>query len=365
MKLTRILAAAILSTVAATGQIQSGTESRPAADDVATAIKNLDHDSFDVRNQAMDRLRASGEDARAALEAARNATSLEVRTRAETLIRELDDKKSARNLRPLEPEGDRHTGRRSPPSADMPQPGDFSDPRAFIDALNKYMDEVMRSTQIEVQELDLDHPVFRMLEPQGFGGGSVSITTSQDGETVVRTRDASGLTIKVTRTTESGGTETESWTAPDEEAFEKEHPEAWRKYGGKELGVTSRSRLSTRLRPVPPPPPVAPVPTPIAPVPAPVESLGPRLGVFPSEVPAILDKHLKLGGEGMVVDDVVPDTLASRLGIRPLDILVRLDGQAVRTRDDIARILAAKEPPAVATARVIREGAPVELSAKR
>jgi S1-C subfamily serine protease len=67
----------------------------------------------------------------------------------------------------------------------------------------------------------------------------------------------------------------------------------------------------------------------------------------------------------MVIDVVEPLSLAERLGIRPMDVLVSLDGRAVRHRGDIAEILSAQDAPATATARVVREGAALDLSAPR
>jgi S1-C subfamily serine protease len=48
-----------------------------------------------------------------------------------------------------------------------------------------------------------------------------------------------------------------------------------------------------------------------------------------------------------------------------MDLLVSLDGQSIHDRDDILRVLTQKNPPPTATAKVVREGAVVELSAVR
>ena len=107
MKLTNVLIALAFGCSLALAQVPGGTDTRPATDSIKTQIKNLDNDSFDVRTKAMEDLRAAGESARADLEAAKKSDSLEVRTRAETLLKELDDKKSgvvrSGGLRPVLP----------------------------------------------------------------------------------------------------------------------------------------------------------------------------------------------------------------------------------------------------------------------
>jgi serine protease Do len=95
------------------------------------------------------------------------------------------------------------------------------------------------------------------------------------------------------------------------------------------------------------------------------ESDGPRLGIIPSTVPPVLDKQLKLNGDGVVIDSVSEGSLAERLGIKAFDVLVRLDGQPVRSRADVVNLMQKKDAPATATVKVIREGAPLELSAPR
>ena len=96
-----------------------------------------------------------------------------------------------------------------------------------------------------------------------------------------------------------------------------------------------------------------------------VVATGPRLGIEVGEIPAILDAQLKLKGQGIAVEHVEPNSVASRLGLRQFDILLELDGVATRSAEDIRRQMAAGDGSATVRAKILRDGASQELSAPR
>lgn len=385
MKTTKVLMALLVGCGLAVAQVQAGPESRSGNDRVKSQIKNLDNDSFELRTKAMDDLRASGENARADLEEAKKSSSLEVRTRAETLLKELDAKKAPtavkKGVKPLVPDEDRQVettpGTKAPPRIE-----DFRDARAYMEAMQKWMRDQMGKDQrfpsfvipdmdLKLDEKDdLDIAGTHVITTDMLGANSVSVT-HKDGETITWKSGSDGVTLTVQKRNEAGETTKESWSGKDEEDFKKQHPDVWEKYhsgegmmrtftvqgGRRGQNLFRGQRDQGGLPPIAPPPPIAELRE--------IESAGPILGVVPSEVPAVLDKQLKLKGEGVVIDSVGEGSLAERMGIKPYDVLLQLDGQVIHDRDDILRTVRKKDAPAQATARVVREGTVMELSAAR
>jgi len=387
MKTTKTLMALLIGCGLAVAQVQAGPESRSGNDRVKSQIKNLDNDSFELRTKAMEDLRASGEDARADLEEAKKSSSLEVRTRAETLLKELDAKKTPatgvkKGVKPLVPDEDRPT---ETPAAGKapPRVEDFRDVHAYIDAMQKWMRDQMGKDQrfptfvipdmdLKLDEKDqgLDIAGTHVITTDMLGGSSVSVT-HKDGETVTWKSGSDGVTLTVQKRNEAGETTSESWSGKDEEDFKKQHPDVWEKYhsgegmmrtftvqgGRRGQNVFRGQRDQGGVAPVAPPPPITALRE--------IDGAGPFLGVTTSEVSVVLDKQLKLKGEGVVVESVSEGSLAERMGIKPYDVLVQLDGQVIHDRDDIIRTVRKKDAPAQSTARVMREGTVTELSAAR
>jgi hypothetical protein len=200
MKTTRILAALLLGCSLAAAQVQAPES---GAGTIKTQIKNLDNDSFEVRTKAMDALRAAGEAARADLEAARKSESLEVRTRAETLLKDLDSKKAQapvqkRAVKPLVPDDEKKPADKKPGETGAAQPPrfeDFKDPNAYMQAMQKWMQDWMnrqiggepRGWNIMRGPDEKDWNEFTIETPGGqlvtSGATSISVT-HKDGETV-------------------------------------------------------------------------------------------------------------------------------------------------------------------------------------
>jgi serine protease Do len=85
--------------------------------------------------------------------------------------------------------------------------------------------------------------------------------------------------------------------------------------------------------------------------------------------PVTVDLAAKFGvaeGEGVLVNEVFEKDPAARAGIKPGDIITRVDGKAVETPNTLSRIIAGLPPGATARVEIIRDGRrqllPVPLS---
>ena len=81
---------------------------------------------------------------------------------------------------------------------------------------------------------------------------------------------------------------------------------------------------------------------------------GPRLGVMAAQLTE--DQARELGiepGRGLKVSEVLPGSYGEQLGIQPGDVLVELDGTPISSRDDVAKVLAARKEGAALQATVI------------
>jgi hypothetical protein len=381
-------------------------DSKPAAGgravDVETLIERLEDESYDVRVRATEDLRALGEQARAALEARRDAKGLETRTRVRELLAELDEKRARTDgrpgrLRPSAPESGEAPspfgGAPLPPMPPMRPFDSLRDLHQQMEEMRRWSAEMDRLMRGSAPRPGVDGP-FGPGETFTFGlgpGGSSSSqrSMSRNGETLSVTEDEQGVKVKVVdRNGES------RFEAKSLDELKAAHPELVERFGdtgmleggtvrvfrggdpfgggglGGPPGAASRPAGRRRLEPAAPGAPerarkMAPVeadpnapPTPPAP-PAGVRTTR-MLGVYAGEVPALLDKHLKLGGVGVVVDRVEAGGLAARAGVLQDDVLTHVAGEPVRSIADLRRLVAAQSGTFVV--RVVREGAPQEIT---
>jgi serine protease Do len=81
------------------------------------------------------------------------------------------------------------------------------------------------------------------------------------------------------------------------------------------------------------------------------------LGVGLRDVDADLERSLKLNvSHGAVVQDVTPGSPADRAGVRPYDVIVSLDEEAIGSDDELIREIATRTPGSAARLRIVREG---------
>jgi predicted metalloprotease with PDZ domain len=90
---------------------------------------------------------------------------------------------------------------------------------------------------------------------------------------------------------------------------------------------------------------------------------GPRkLGLQYQEISGQLARYFKLEGErGLLVADVDEDGPAGKAGVRAGDVIVKLEGEAVREGDELRERLSRSEPGKVVSLTVQRDGRPLDL----
>ncbi|MCU0937381.1 MAG: PDZ domain-containing protein, partial [Gammaproteobacteria bacterium] len=67
-------------------------------------------------------------------------------------------------------------------------------------------------------------------------------------------------------------------------------------------------------------------------------------------------------GKGALVAAVTPDSPAAKAGVKPGDLIVSMDGKALKDFKALPKLVAATEPGKRATLEVVREGKPRELT---
>ncbi|MHC4937867.1 MAG: HEAT repeat domain-containing protein [Planctomycetota bacterium] len=95
------------------------------------------------------------------------------------------------------------------------------------------------------------------------------------------------------------------------------------------------------------------------------QSDGRLLGVVARRPEAVLDAQLELRGKGLVIEDVSRNSLAARLTMQRFDILVELNGMAIRGLSDVGPALRAVEEGKPVTAKVVRRGRVMDLKSAR
>lgn len=163
-----------------------------------------------------------------------------------------------------------------------------------------------------------------------------------------------GARVRVTTRGEDGKEEVKEYTGKTLDEIRERHPELAGKLGGLRVHVGPPTFFGPgvgprRLEPAPPATPGRQV----------------RFGVLLAPVDAALALHLKLPrGQGALVEAVVPDSTAARLGVEALDVIVALDGEPVTHGDELAQRLRAlaQDPALPVRLEVIRAGARLTLS---
>jgi serine protease Do len=81
------------------------------------------------------------------------------------------------------------------------------------------------------------------------------------------------------------------------------------------------------------------------------------LGITLKELDPDLRQSLNLSGvQGALVQDVASGSPGERAGIRPYDVIVAVDGEVVRTNDDLIQRIAVRPPGTVAQLEIVRDG---------
>jgi serine protease Do len=89
------------------------------------------------------------------------------------------------------------------------------------------------------------------------------------------------------------------------------------------------------------------------------------IGVTLRDVDPDLQQSLKLArSDGALVQDVTPGSPGARVGLRPYDVIVSVDGQPVRTHDRLIRQIAERQPGSSAKLEYVRDGRTLTASIK-
>jgi serine protease Do len=89
------------------------------------------------------------------------------------------------------------------------------------------------------------------------------------------------------------------------------------------------------------------------------------IGVTLRDVDPDLQNSLKLArADGALVQDVTPGSPGARVGLRPYDVIVSVDGQPVKTHDRLIREIAERQPGSSARLEYVRDGRTLSASIK-
>ena len=89
------------------------------------------------------------------------------------------------------------------------------------------------------------------------------------------------------------------------------------------------------------------------------------IGVTLREIDPDLQESLRLSSsDGALVEDVARNSPADRAGLRTYDLIVSIERQSVQNNEDLIRIVSSYQPGTPVTLRLVRDGRPMELTAK-
>lgn len=321
---TRLLLGGSLVAALAAGALGLVAASAQDAPDYGALVKSLGDEKFDARTKAYESLESAGAAARKALEEGAKSDDAQIRWSARRLLERLDGQEKAppRVLRFGEDSG-----------IGMPDLDEaFRDMDRRMADLNRRFEDLRGGLRFELRP-----------DMRGTRGERHSILV-RDGERIEVREDAGGkVTVKMSTRGADGKSVEETIEAKDMAALEKDHPEVAKKVKGLSGNGHGILDVDGLFR---------------APKPA--------LGVTISEVPAVLRTQLSIQeGEGVVVEEVLPDTPAARLGLRRHDVVLAVNGIPVSGAREIrSAVEAVKEGGALAL-RVLRGGKAEEVSGTR
>ncbi len=89
------------------------------------------------------------------------------------------------------------------------------------------------------------------------------------------------------------------------------------------------------------------------------------LGVYTSEATPVLRTHLNIEKEaGLIVTETSKGSLAQRIGLVPMDVIVSINTKPVKNADDIRRIMSTVDDEQKVTVEIIRKGERQKLEGK-
>jgi hypothetical protein len=343
----------VIALVAVQALSQDGEEPKDPAPHLKTLIDQLGSPEFESRKAAEEALLELGEDARDALaEAKESHPDTHVRFEAERLLG-LIEARAAKKEQPLRER----------------------DPRLPLGGRDEDLNRLLRELEERGFLGPEDWEKFFKVRPghPGLGGGASLHGSMDDGREKIEYEQGQDGKVTVRITGEDG--ETKSFEAESWEAFQEAHPEVFEKVrpmlGGIRIRIGEEDwpelpdlegfgdvfkrfrELEERMRGF----------RPWTPEPAPRRAPGGfRLGIWVGGISPALRLHLGLrAGQGVLVEDVVPGSLAAELGIERYDVVLTVNGRPVADAEGIRAAVAATPEGESLTAEVIRRGEPLTL----
>lgn len=319
-----------------------GARSKPAPA-VRELIDKLGDPSYEARQEAEKRLRRMGSRAQEALrEAAKSHQDPEVRYRAERILRALEHDQTEEHGE-LRPRGEAGRPRGRLPGGWLD--GDLGDMfESLFERLERefgidiprqrfFHDEFFNDIRRQMEEL---RERMRRLGAQGAPGA-----TSEARSFELRAAP-DGVRLKIEEKGPDGKVRSRTYEAPDLDTFREKYPEVARRFldrhdGGLVFRFDPEKFFGRVLRGVWPRPGGA-----AAPDRRPSRhARGARLGVLARPIGEDLRAFLGIEeGQGLLVEEVQPETLAARLGIRPHDVILEIDGRPIGSPADVRTALA-------------------------
>ncbi|MBI1851684.1 MAG: PDZ domain-containing protein [Planctomycetes bacterium] len=356
-------------------QTKSTDSGDASSEQIEAQIRDLGAVDYVVRDRAYAALRKLGAGAKPELEKATKSEDPEIRWRAGRLLRALasgerddvttekSDKSDTTESKPR-PRALRRPDRNSDDDSDATSNGSndndpFSGMRDWPgtdEAFRRRMETLQRQMQKMQQDMD------RMMRD---GGQMPGTTVQRHGSRSTLRMDDNGVEATITEN-KDGKDVTETYKAKDLEDFKAKYPEVAQKLGldhmqfqfSGPLGGGSSILRVPRFQTTPT--------TPLVPVLPRGDADGPRLGVVIQAPGADLAEHLGLTeGEGVLVREVVPDSLAAKLGIQKSDVLLELNGKSIGSSDDVHDALESTKAGGTVKAKILRHGEEKTLSAKQ
>lgn len=304
-------------------------------------IERLGDPSYQSRRSAERGLREMGDPALEALQkAAEEHEDSEVRWRAGRLARQIESGDTGEL---------RERGEGRSPSIRWARPGVGRLDDAFEDLFGQledrfemdiprhrfFDDDFFQDLQAQLDDLRIQT---QGLQLQDFGSGS-------SGRSLQMRFGPDGVVVEVQEQNEDGEVETKTYEAEDIESFRETYPDIAKRFlagGGTRVFSWDNSQPNVRFG-IPGrgfmPPGALRLRQSTA---QPVEVSGPMLGVQVGQLSDDVRAFLGLDdGAGLLVDSVMPDTLAETLGIEARDILLEIDGAPVRSPQDVREALGA------------------------
>ncbi len=345
--------------VPVTAQETKKLEKEPSASErqveIRGLIENLGSERYAKRRAAQEGLKEIGPKALEALkQAAEEHADTEVRWRARDLMAEIEAgdedpfKRGSSPLGLLRSRGDESLAEiieRLDLDFDLRGLDDFGDFRIQMLDLQDQMGRMNKRLESQLKNLQFNG--------QGFSSSGTSVKIGPDA-----------VRVEVKEKNADGSDQTKVYEAPDMESFREKYPEVAERYLNK-AGVFMIGPDDLRLN-------FGPGPirrlerSPATPRVRSEAHKGARLGVSIQSLAPEVGEFLGLeAGQGLVVREVLDDSLAESLAIQEGDVITAINGESIFSPADIARVL--KEIPRGETVRVKinRRGAERELQAEK